>query len=107
MLQSLQKLYPATPSPVVHLLGGSLPASALLHLAQFTLLGMISRLPGNILLRLGINILASPSPPPKSWFTQVNQLCVQYNLPSALSLLSNPCSKETFKNRIKINVIEY
>lgn len=51
-LESLRKLYPATPSTVVHFLGGSLPAPALLHLAMFSVLGMISRLENNILLRI-------------------------------------------------------
>ena len=43
-LESLQKLHPATPSTVVHFLGGSLPATALLHLVQISLLSMISGL---------------------------------------------------------------
>ena len=38
MLESIQKLYPATPSPVVFFLGGSLPGTALHHPAHFSLL---------------------------------------------------------------------
>ena len=104
-LESLQKLYPATPNTVVHFLGGSLPATALLHLAQFSILSMISRLEGNILLRHAINILSSPSP--KSWFSQVNKLCTQYSLPSALTLLSNPLPKLSFKKTVKSAVIDF
>ena len=48
-LQKLMKLYDKTPDCVVFLLAGSLPAEALLHLAQFSLLSMISRLESNIL----------------------------------------------------------
>ena len=43
-LESFQRLYKATPAPVVYFMAGCLPASALLHLRQFSLLGMISRL---------------------------------------------------------------
>ena len=49
-LEQLQRLYKSTPAPVVYFLAGSLPASALLHLRQLSLLSMISRLgPSNIL----------------------------------------------------------
>ena len=52
-LESFQRLYRATPAPVVHFLAGSLPASALLHLRQLSLLGMIARLgQSNILYKL-------------------------------------------------------
>ena len=106
-LESLQKLYPATPSPVVHFLGGSLPAQALLHLSQFSLLSMISRLENNVILKHGLNILTSKPPPPKSWFTQVNSLCSQYSLPPALSLLSQPLQKTSFKNTVKKAIFDF
>ena len=106
-IESLQKLYPATPSPVVHFLGGSLPAPALLHLTQFSLLSMISRLENSIILKHGLNILSSNPPPPKSWFTQVNSLCAQYSLPPALSLLSQPLPKNPFKNKVKKAVFDF
>ena len=106
-LESLQKLYPSTPNTVVLFLGGSLPATALLHLAQFSLLGMMSRLNNDILHHLGVSILSSPSPPPHSWFTQVDQLCSQYSLPPALTLLTNQSTKASFKTGIKAAVINF
>ena len=49
-LERLQRLYKATPAPVVFFLAGSLPAPGLLHLRQLSLLGMIARLgPDSIL----------------------------------------------------------
>ena len=49
-LERFQRLYRATPAPVVYFLAGSLPASALLHLRQLSLLSRITRLgQGNIL----------------------------------------------------------
>ena len=40
-LEHLQKLYPKTPAPVVFFLAGTLPASAVLHLRQPSLLGRV------------------------------------------------------------------
>ena len=107
MLELLQKLYPATPKPVVFFLGGSLPASALLHIAQLQLLGMMSRLTNNVLRRIVVNILSSSPLPPKSWFVQVNTLCTKYSLPSALDILQNPSSKTTYKHKVKSAVLNY
>ena len=74
-LENLQRLYKATPSPVVHFLAGSLPASALLHIRQLSLLGMIARLgPTNILHRHGLQVLTSQERQPHSWFIQVESL---------------------------------
>ena len=92
-LECLQRLYKATPSPVVHFLAGSLPASALLHLRQFSLLGMIARLgPANILHQHGCNMLGDPSSNKFSWFCQVSDLSQQYSLPSRVSQKSQKCS---------------
>ena len=77
-LEQLQRLYKSTPAPVVYFLAGSLPASALLHLRQLSLLTMISRLgPSNILHKHGVNALSCPAGYPKSWFLQVRQICLQ------------------------------
>ena len=60
-LEGFQRLYKATPSPVVHFLAGSLPASALLHLRQLSLLGMTARLGNtNILFMFATQELSSP-----------------------------------------------
>ena len=74
-LESFQRLYKATPAPVVHFLAGSLPASALLHLRQFSLLGMIARLgPSNILHKHALQALLSPTEYKNSWFLKVKEL---------------------------------
>ena len=102
-LERLLRLYPNTPAPVVYLLAGSLPARAVLHLRQFSLLGMIARLgPESILHRLGVYILMNPphisrSPSSSLWFLQVRQLCQQYSLPDPLEVLRNPPSKGIWK----------
>ena len=48
-ISNLQRLIPLTPRPVVHFLAGVLPGTALLHLRQLSIFGMITRLPGTIL----------------------------------------------------------
>ena len=43
-VQNLQKLLPLTPASVIFFLGGTLPATALHHLKQLALFGMVNRL---------------------------------------------------------------
>ena len=72
-LQRLQRLHPCTPAPALHFLSGSLPAPALVHKHQFTLLHMLAVLgPGNILYQHGMHILHHSIR--NSWFTQVRDL---------------------------------
>ena len=76
-LQRLQRLFEGTPECVVMFLAGSLPATGILHLRMFGLLGMIARLgPENILHQHGRHILlsASPTTPCKSWFLTMRTL---------------------------------
>ena len=55
----------------------------------------------------GIKILSLSSPPPKSWFCQVDSICSKYSLPSALHILLNPLPKYTFKKMSKAAVINW
>jgi hypothetical protein len=107
-LESFQRLYKSTPAPVVHFMAGSLPASALLHLRQFSLLGMISRLgPNHILHQLGLQVLETPASYSHSWFLKVKDLCHQYLLPDPQSILSNPPTRESFKRASHQKVLDY
>ena len=104
-LERLQKLYPRTPAPVVFFLAGTLPASAVLHLHQLTLLGMIARLgPDSILHRLGRQMLSSTPhsllPSRQSWFLQLRSLCDHYSL----YMLANPPTKNEWKISTKVQV---
>ena len=40
--QNIQKLLPNTPAPVIYFLGGCLPGTAVLHLKQLAIFGMVS-----------------------------------------------------------------
>ena len=90
ILRSLLRIPNKTPTPAVYFLAGSLPASALLHMRQFTLLGMISRSNGSVLHSHALNIYLSSKPSPRSWFTQVANLCVKYQLPHPTQFLQRP-----------------
>ena len=54
-----------------------------------------------------MQVLGSRSPPHKAWFTQVDSICKQYSLPSALHLLTHPSSKLSFKSTVKSAVINF
>ena len=107
-LERLQRLHMATPEPVVYFLGGSLPLSALLHIDQLSLLGMISRLgPSSILHKLGCSTLSHAKPSSRSWFLQVRDISSQYSLPDPLAILNSPPTKSAFKRTVKSKIIDY
>ena len=75
-LQQLQRLHPKTPAPALHFFSGSLPAAALLHTHQLTLVHMIASLgPSNTLHKHGLYMLHHNIR--NSWFTGVRALCQQ------------------------------
>ena len=106
-LQRLMKLHDRTPDCVVFFLAGSLPATALLHLRQLSLLSMICHLEGNTLKSVQTKILIEAKPAATSWIQQVRDICVQYQLPHPLQLFSSPMKKEKFKTICKQKVSEY
>ena len=106
-LLGIQKLITKTPQPVVFFLAGSLPGTALLHLRQLSLFGMITRLPGSIISSVARNALVCENPLSRSWFHQIRVICLQYALPSPLSLLDFPPTKYTYKSLVKRHVQAY
>ena len=105
-LQRLQRLHPRTPAPALHFLSGSLPAIALLHKHQFTLLHMVALLgPCNILHQHGIYALHHSIP--NSWFSQLRSLILQYSLPDPLQILVKPPPKSSFKSQVKTAIVSY
>ena len=101
MLCRLQKLNRNTPACVVYFLSGTLPISAIVHLRQLSLIGMIARLGKNSILReIGANILLSDDKR-KSWFLQVRDLTLKYSLPDPLQILGSPPTKITWKKNVQ------
>ena len=102
-----QRLLPRTPRAVIYFLAGSLPGSALLHLQQLSIFGMITRLPNNILHQHALNIYSSSTKSTHSWFHQIRDLCLLYHLPHPCVLLQTPLSKTAFKDIFKKHVIAH
>ena len=106
-LRQLLRLQKGTPRCVIYFLSGSLPGTALLHLRQLSIFGMISRLSDNILKKHALNIFSFSTIAKKSWFHQIRQVCLMYDLPHPSTLLDNPLSKLPYKKLMKSKVISY
>ena len=98
-----------SPACVVAFLGDTLTGTALLHLRQLSIFGMITRMPGSILHSHGVRVLTSARPSEVSWFQQIRDLCLQYQLPHPLTILNEPTAltKHQYKNLTKSRVIDY
>ena len=105
--QNIQKLHTNTPNCFIYFLGGCLPARAVIHFKQLTLFGMISRLPNDPLNIHARNILITAKPSSKSWFCQIRDICLTYQLPHPLQILSNPPTKEHFRKTIKSKIVDH
>ena len=106
-LRQLLRLHKGTPRCVIYFLAGSLPGVALLHLRQLSLFGMITRLSDNILHKHALNIFSFNTMVKKSWFLQIRQLSILYDLPHPSTLLEHPRSKLSYKKLTKSRVISY
>ena len=107
-LRCLLRLHQNTPRSVIYFLAGCLPGSALLHLRQLSIFGMITRLPGSILHQHATSIFSFSTISKKSWFLQIRKWCLLYDLPHPQILLSAPpLTKETFKTTVRKKVIGY
>ena len=85
-LQNILKLSTTSPSCLVSFIAGKLPGTAILHLRQLSLFGMICRLEGDPLHRLAVQVLLT-SVCKYSWFVQIRELLLLYQLPHPLHLL--------------------
>jgi hypothetical protein len=106
-LRCLLRLQQNTPRSVTYFMAGCLPGSALLHLRQLSLFGMITRLQGSLLYQHASNITSYNTISSKSWFHQIRKWCLLYGLPHPQELLSSPLSKAGFKTLVKKKVICY
>ena len=105
--QNLLKLHSKTPEPVIFFLAGRLPGEAQLHLKQLSLFGMICRLPGSILHNIAVKLLTTLSQSSRNWFSDIRNICYQYNLPHPLTLLKDQPPKEVFKAHCKTNITDF
>ena len=78
----------------------------MLHLRELPLLGMISRLQGSTIHSHVMNFFTSKGNS-WSWFHQVRDVCLVYQLPHPLVILTTPSTKQAFKNLVKKHVVNY
>ena len=107
VLRKLMRLYKKTPRSVIYFLAGSLPGSALLHIRQLSLFGMICRLKNSILHHHALNFFSFTTVCRRSWFDQIRRWCLMYGLPHPSSLLSLPPDRLAYKKLIKSKVTDY
>ena len=106
-LQNIQKLMDRTPNCVVAFLSGHLPGSAVLHMRQLSIFGMICRLPDSPLHQIAEYLLITAKTTSGSWFIQIRDLCLKYCLPSPLSLLQYPPTKTRFKSLVRSKITNF
>ena len=68
---------------------------------------MISRLDQNILRTIAVDMLVEAKTTSFSWFQQIRNICLQYQLPHPLRILENPPTKLVFKKLCKLKVIDF
>ena len=106
-LHRLLKLHDRTPRSIVYFLAGSLPASAILHQRQMSVLSMVCHLKSDPLHSHAKFTLLNSKKCKHSWFTQVRDLCLQYGLPHPSTLLEDPPPKLQLKRLVKTKITEY
>ena len=104
---SFLKLPDETPQSAAFFIAGTLPVKASLHLKQFTLFGMIMRLPSDPLFEHAKYVLTTSRGKPWSWFEHLRELCLMYGLPHPLSFLENPPTKTTYNRLINAKIVDY
>jgi hypothetical protein len=68
---------------------------------------MVTRMPDSVLHRHATNILTTASPSASSWFQQIRDLCILYQLPHPLTTLQDPPKKSAFKRLVKSHVVDH
>ena len=108
-LERLLRLNQACPSPLVFFAAGCPPFPGLLHTRMLSLFGQLCRLRSgdNILARHALTIYSSTSLSSKSWFWQIRDICLQYDLPHPLQWLENPPEKVSMKKDVKCAIHSY
>lgn len=90
-LQNLLKLHENMSWSFVYLLAGCILVTAVQLLHQLTLFGMIGWLPDDHLKRIARTNLTASRPSEKSWFIQIHDICLKYNLPNLTHKKNHIC----------------
>ena len=106
-LVKLQKLSPRTPPCVTYFLAGHMPATAILHIRQLTLFGMVCHQKHSVLYNILLHQMYTAGLNSGSWVMKIRDLCIQYDLPPPISLLLQPLPKLHYKSLVKSSVLCY
>ena len=98
---------PDTPRSIVHFLSGSLPGEAIIHLRMLGIFGMVARLTADPLRIHARNVLTTAKSSSKSWFIQIRNICLKYDLPHPLIILDTQPGKKAYSKLITAKVISY
>ena len=110
-LRCIQHFPKSTAIPAIHLLSGTLPVDAMLHINALTLFrSAIAAEQGNppslYIRELLIRQLAVKDDTSASWTVHIKALLRRYQLPPASSLIDDPPSKTEWKKVVKLAVHE-
>ena len=106
-LQNILKLPSTSPASLIYFTAGSLPGTAIVHLRQLSLFGMLCRLPEDPLNHHGQQVFLNTTKYQHSWFMQIRSLLKQYKLPHPIYFMTTALSKEAYKKLIKSKVIDF
>lgn len=104
MLRSIQALPPRSVKSITHLLLGSRPITAELHLRQLSLLGCILRSQNLTLKKIMTRQMYVKSENSKSWFIYIQNILDLYGLPKLELLMEQIPTKLQWKVKSKIAV---
>ena len=106
VLRGFLKLSSSSPIPALYFLLGELPVEAVLHIRTLSLLHNIWSNPSTTVHAMEVYILKIFSSNSTTWSNRIQLLCLQYGLPSPLSVLlgGQACSKEAWSNLVKTRV---
>ena len=107
-LLQLLRLHNSTPCCVIFFFASCMPGAALIHMRQLSLFSMICRLdPKNLLYQYAQNFFTSAVSFKGSWFLQIQNWCLLYQLPHhhPSDLIKHPLPKNKCSSMVKKNVI--
>ncbi|VDI19758.1 Hypothetical predicted protein [Mytilus galloprovincialis] len=106
-LRKIQCLPNRSVKGITYLLLGVRPATAELHIRQLNLLGCIIRSENLTLNKILRRQISTKSETSDSWFTYIDKLLVQYDLPSAAKMVINPPCKLLWKKNVKLAIDKF
>ena len=108
IIKHILSLPTTTADPAPFILSGLIPAEGLIHLRALTLFGNITRLDADSLeKRLALRQLSVKDTQSGSWFIDIRRICVKYDLPDPLDVLSDPPSRYAWKRQIHVKINNY